>query len=282
MSRSAPAASEPAVIEIRPSTGFFPGLGLRELWNYRELGLFFALRDLQLRYKQTFFGVAWTLLQPLAAAAVFAFTLGKLADLPSDGLPYGVFVYSGVIVWTFVATGLEAAARSLVEDRSLVERVYFPRLLAPIAAVLPGLLDLAISFAVLGVFMAVADVAPSEAILLLPLAVLAAVIVAAGAGIWLCALNVQYRDVRHALTFLIQIWFFASPVVISSSIIDGGWRYIYALNPMVGALEFFRWTAVGGPPPGAPALLSGLIGAALVIAAVVYFRRVERRFADVI
>jgi lipopolysaccharide transport system permease protein len=276
------AAVSRSVTEIRPSAGWFPGFNARELWAYRELGAFLALRDLKLRYKQTFFGVAWAVLQPLAAVAVFTLVFSEVAGLPSDGLPYTVFALSGLIVWSYVATGADGAARSLVEDRSLVERVYFPRLLAPFAAVLPGLLDLAISMALLAVFMAVTGVAPGLGLVLLPLALLAAVVVSLGAGLWLCALNVQYRDVRHALTFLFQLWFFASPVVVASSVVDGAWRYVYALNPMVGVIDLFRWSAVGAPAPDPSAALSAVAALVLLFSSALYFRNVERRFADVI
>jgi homopolymeric O-antigen transport system permease protein len=276
-----PPASAP-VTELRRSTKRFPGPNLRELWAYRDVGYFLALRDLKLRYKQTVFGVGWAVIQPVAGAVVFALILGRAAGLPSDGLPYGVFVYTGLVVWTYFSTGLNAVAMSLVDQRELVEKLYFPRLLAPLAAAAPGLLDFAISLAVLAIFMVVGDVAPGPALALLPVWVIAAVLVVVATGLWLSALNVQYRDVKYALTFLIQLWLFASPVVFPSSIIDGTARWVYSANPAVGVIDGFRWSAIGGPPPVAADLMSLATGLLLLVTGTIYFRRAERRFADVI
>ena len=269
-------------VENRPSTKWLPRLNLRELWLYRELAYFLALRDLKLRYRQTFFGITWAILQPLAGVAIFSVVFGRLVDVPSDGIPYPVFVYAGLVIWTYFSTGLERASVSLVDKAELVTKVYFPRLLAPLAAVLPGLLDLGISLAILGVFMALWTVGPGTAIALLPLWILAAVAVTAGAGFWLAALNVQYRDVQHTLTFISQVWLFATPVVYASSVFEGAWRYVFALNPLVGALDGFRWSLLDGPPPGTEDLLSLGVGVVLLAGGALYFQRFERRFADVI
>lgn len=269
-------------VENRAPTGWLPRLDLRELWRFRELAIVLASRDLRVRYKQTVLGVGWAVLQPLVAAAIFTIVFGRLANLPSDGLPYAVFVYSGLVVWAYFAGGLETVSQSLIRDRDLVTRTYFPRILAPGAGVIPGLVDLAVSLIVLGVFMAVYDVVPGPEVLLLPFWVVAALVVLLGAGLWLSALNVRYRDVRHTLTFLIQVWLFASPVVYPSSLVEGGWRYVYALNPMTAVIDGFRWSAVGAPAPGAPALVSLGVAVVLVLSGVVYFLRAERRFADVI
>jgi lipopolysaccharide transport system permease protein len=269
-------------IENRAPSGWLPTLDLRELWRFRELAVVLAGRDLRVRYKQTVLGVAWAVVQPLAAAAIFTIVLGRLAGVPSDGLPYAVFVYSGLVVWTYFASGLEGVSQSLVRDRDLVTRTYFPRILAPGAGTIPGLVDLAVSLVVLGVFVVVYDVSPGPELVLLPLWVLAALLVLLGAGLWLSALNVRYRDVRHTLTFLVQVWFFASPVVYPSSLVEGAWRYVYALNPMVAVIDGFRWSAVGGPAPDGSALVSLGVVAALLVSGLVYFLRAERRFADVI
>jgi lipopolysaccharide transport system permease protein len=269
-------------VENRPSSGWLPRIELRELWAYRELAFFLALRDLKLRYRQTFFGVAWAIMQPLAGVALFSVVFGHLVDVPSDGIPYPVFVYAGLVPWTFFSRGLEQASQSLVDKRELVTKIYMPRLLAPLAAILPGLLDLAISLVILGVFMALYGTGPDAAIVLLPLWVVATVVVTAGVGFWLSAINVQYRDVRHALMFLVQIWLFATPVVYSSSVLEGVWRYVFAANPMTGVVDGFRWALVAGPAPGAEDLISLTVGVLLLVGGVLYFQRFERRFADVV
>jgi len=269
-------------VENRAPSGWLPTLDLRELWSFRELAVVLAGRDLRVRYKQTLLGVAWAVLQPLVAAAIFTIVLGRLAGVPSDGLPYAVFVYSGLVIWTYFASGLEGVSQSLVRDRDLVTRTYFPRILAPGAGTIPGLVDLAVSLVVLGVMMVAYEVSPGAELLLLPVWVLAAMLVLLGAGLWLSALNVRYRDVRHTLTFLVQVWFFASPVVYPSSLVEGSWTYVYALNPMVTVIDGFRWSVVGAQAPGAPALVSLGVTVVLFVSGVVYFLRAERRFADVI
>ena len=268
--------------ENRPTSGRFPPLRVGEVWRYRELVGAFAVRDLKLRYRQTFFGVAWAVIQPLAGVAIFTVVFGRLADLPSDGIPYAVFVYAGLIAWTYFATSLASAADSLVENRSLLTRVSFPRLVSPVAATLPGLLDLAISLVVLAAFMAAADVAPTVALATLPVWILLATMLAAGVGTLLSALNVQYRDVRYALPFLFQIWFFATPVVYPSSLFEGWWRYAFAVNPLVGLSDGFRWSVSGGPAPPLADLVSLGAGVLLVACGLIYFRKMERRFADVV
>lgn len=272
--------TEATWFENRPSTGLFRGLNLRELWLYRRLGYQLALRDLKVRYKQTVFGVAWALIQPVLAVLIFSLFFGELADVPSDGLPYPVFVYAGLTAWIYFSTGIDAAARSLVDHRELVTKVYFPRLLAPFAALLPGVLDLAISVVLLGVLMAIYGVAPSIALVTMPLWMVALLVVALGAGLWLAALNALYRDVRYALAFGIQLWLFASPVVFPSSLVEGDWRYLYSVNPMVGVIDGFRWAIVDGPAPGAEDLVSLAVAILLVVTGAIYFRRTESLLAD--
>jgi lipopolysaccharide transport system permease protein len=268
--------------ENQPSVGWFPRIDLSELWAYRELGLALALKDLKVRYKQTAFGVAWAVVQPLLGAAIFSVFLGRLAGLPSDGIAYPVFVYAGLVIWTYFSSSVTAAAQSLVDNRELVTKVYFPRLLAPFAAVFPSLVDFAISLGILTAFMAIYEVAPNAALVLLPLWLLAAVGLAFSVGLWLSALNVKYRDVRYALPFLIQVWLFASPVVFPSSLVHGSWEYVYAVNPIVGLVDGFRWSLLGGPSPGAEDLVSLVSGLVIFVGGITYFRRVERYFADVI
>jgi lipopolysaccharide transport system permease protein len=269
-------------IENRAPSGWLPSLDLAELWRFRELAIVLASRDLRVRYKQTVLGVAWAVLQPLVAALIFSIVFGRLVQVPSEGIPYPVFVYSGLVIWTYFATGLESVSQSLVRDRDLVTRTYFPRILAPGAGAIPGLVDLAVSLVVLGVFMVIYGVPAGPQLVLFPLWVLAAMAVLLGAGLWLSALNVRYRDVRHTLTFLIQVWLFASPVVYPSSLVSGGWQYVYALNPMSTVIEGFRWSVVGTPAPGASGLVSLAVTLILLVSGTVYFLRAERRFADVI
>jgi ABC-type polysaccharide/polyol phosphate export permease len=270
-----------AWVENRPSRGF-RGVDLRELRQYRELAGFLALRDLKVRYKQAAFGVAWAVLQPLIGVVVFTVVFRRLAKVPSDGIPYQVFAFLGLAVWAYVSGGVTKAAQSLVTNSPLVTKVYFPRVLAPLAAVLPGLLDLALSLVVLGGLMAVARLAPTWAALTLPFWVLAVLVVTLGVGIWLGALNVQYRDVNQAITLLVQLWLFLSPVAYPSSLVPDAWRPLYALNPMAGILDGFRWALLGAPWPGRYLAISLAVAAALLASGLVYFQRVERRFADVI
>jgi lipopolysaccharide transport system permease protein len=269
-------------VDNRPSQRWLPRIDLRELWSFRELAVALALRDLKLRYAQTAFGVVWALLQPLAAAVIFVLVFDRLVGVPSDGLPYVVFVYAGLVLWTYVSTAVDAQSRSLIEPADLVTKVYFPRLYAPFAAVLPGLVDLVISLLVLAVLMAAKGVAPGVALVLLPVWIVLALLVALGVGLWLAALNVEYRDVRYALAFLLQVWLFVSPVIYPSSLVVGWKEYVYAVNPLVGVLDGFRWSLLGAPAPGPEGLVSLLSGSLLLLGGFVYFRRAERRFADLV
>jgi lipopolysaccharide transport system permease protein len=269
-------------VENRAIDGWLPGLDLAEAWASREIAVVLALRNIQIRYKQTFLGVAWALLQPLAAVGIFTLIFGRLADLPSEGVPYPVFVYAGLAVWFYFSQSATLASECLAQYRELVTKVYFPRLLAPLAAVVPALVDLAISLLAVGVFMAIYGVAPTGAIVFLPLWLVALVILTFGVGTWLSALNVQYRDVRNALAFLLQLWFFATPIVYGSSLLEGGWGFLLALNPLVGLLEGVRWSLVGAPVPGPEALVSLAAGIVVLTSGIVYFGRSQRRFADLI
>jgi lipopolysaccharide transport system permease protein len=268
--------------EIAPPRHRLRGLGTRELWRYRELLVLFAMRDLRLRYRQTIFGVAWALIQPLLAAFVFTFILGHGIGLTGDGVAYSVFVLSGLILWQLFATGVDSAATTLVEQRELITRVWFPRLLAPLGAVLPGLLDLLVGLVALGVLMAFKGVAPGVALVTLPLWALAASLLSFGIGGLLCALNVQFRDVKHTLSFILQLWFFASPIVYASSAVDGAGRWLLAINPLCGVLDGWRWATAGAPAPPHQDLASLATGIVLVTIGLLYFRAVEGRFADVI
>jgi ABC-type polysaccharide/polyol phosphate export permease len=277
--RPAPEAA-PRWRENRPESGFWPRLELRELWAFRELAATLAMRDIKLRYKQAFFGIAWALLQPVAAMVIFTIVFGRFTNLESDGIPYAVFVYAGVVLWSYHAAAVSGAAESLVEHRELVEKVYFPRLLAPMSAALASLLDLLVALPLLGVLMAIHDVGATGKIALLPLLILAAIVIAMGCGFWLSALNVLYRDVRYALGFVMQIWFFASPIVFPSSVLEGTVRTVFALNPVVGLIDASRWALLDAPPPPAADLLSLASGLLLFVTGVVFFRKVDRQFAD--
>jgi lipopolysaccharide transport system permease protein len=275
-------SADVAWVENRPPSRGLPRIDAAELWRHRELALVLALKDLRVRYKQTFLGVAWAVLQPLVAVLIFTVVFGHLARLPTEGLPYPVFVYGGLAVWLYVSGAVTAAAQSLVDNRDLVTKVYFPRLLAPVAAMLPGLVDLLPSLAIIGVFLAVYGVAPGPALVLLPLWIVAAAATALAVGLWLAALNVKYRDVRYALPFLLQVWLFGSPVVYATSLVRGDWRYVFALNPMVTLADGFRWSLANGPRPGAEAAVSLAVVVVLLLGGLVYFRRVEQYFADVV
>ena len=266
--------------ENRPARGWWPSLRPAELWEFREVAYHLALRDLKLRYKQTVVGVAWVVLQPVIGALIFTLTLGNLIDVPSDGIDYLVFVLAGLVGWTFVSSGTNAAAESLVDNRDLVTKAYFPRILAPIAAVLPGLVDLLPGLVVLAFVMVIHDTAPGVALLTLPLWIIAALGVALGVGLWLGALNALYRDVRYTLGFILQIWLFASPVVFPSSLITGPERTLYAMNPMVGVIDGLRWSLVDGPAPPAADLVSLGAGVAVLLGGIVYFQRAGRQIAD--
>jgi homopolymeric O-antigen transport system permease protein len=284
--RTAPAAgTEPGArrwVENRALDGWLRRLDLAEVWASREIAIVLALRNISIRYKQTFFGFGWALLQPLAAVGIFTVIFGRLAQLPSEDIPYPVFVYAGLAVWFYFSQSATLASESLAQYRELVTKVYFPRLLAPLAAVVPALVDLAISLIAVGVFMAIYGVAPTGAIVFLPLWLVALVILTFGVGTWLSALNVQYRDVRNALTFLLQLWFFATPIVYGGSLLEGGWGFVLALNPLVGLLEGVRWSLVGAPFPGPEALVSLATGIIVFASGIVYFGRSQRRFADLI
>lgn len=280
------AASEaerlPAWVENSASDRFHPIALVRDLWTYRELGFAFAASTLRVRYKQAAFGVSWAILQPLLAVVVFSIVFGRLAGLPTDGIPYPVFSYAAMILWLYVSLGVAAAAQSLVENRDLITKVYFARPVAPLSAAFPGLVDLAIAFVVLLGMLVVYGVTPGWAVVFTPLWVVAAMLVVLAAGFPLSALNVRFRDVRLALPLVLQLWLFASPVVYSSSLVEGGWKYVYALNPMATVLDGFRWSIADGPAPGPEALVSAGVVAVALVVGLSYFARAERSFADVV
>jgi len=267
---------------VEPSPGWYRPVSPRELWGYREVALALARRQLQARYKQTALGVSWVALQPLLGVAIFSVVFGQLVGMPSDGLPYPLFVFVGLMVWSYFSLAVDAATRGLVDDRELVTKTYFPRLLSPISAVIPPLADLAVSLLVLPGLMVVYSLTPSPAVIALPALVVALVALALAVGLWLSALYVQFRDVGHGLGTLLQLWLFASPVVFPSSLADGRWRYLLAANPITGLIDGFRWSLLGAPAPVAADLLSVAVGVGLLASGIAYFQRLERRFADLI
>jgi len=282
MSAQAHDASAGATITIRPASGWL-ALNLAELWEYRELLYFLIWRDLKVRYRQTAIGVAWVVIQPLATTAIFAVIFGRLAGLPSEGVPYPLFVFAALLPWQLFSGGISRAAVSLVSNANLLTKVYFPRLLVPLAAVLSGIVDLSVFFVILAGMMGWYRVTPSWAVLTLPLLVVIAVLAAMAIGIWLAAFNVRYRDVQQAIPFLIQIWFLASPVAYSGSLVPAGpWRVLYNLNPMTGVIQGFRWALFGKTPPDPLAWVSVAVIVVLFVAGLFYFRRLEDSFADVV
>jgi lipopolysaccharide transport system permease protein len=256
-------------------------LKMKEVWAYRELLYFLTWRDVKVKYKQTAFGAAWAIIQPFSTMVVFSLFFGNLAGVPSDGVPYPIFSYAALVPWTFFASGLAGASNSLIGSSSLITKVYFPRLIIPIGSVVSGLVDFALAFLVLIGMMVYYGVVPSAAALLLPLFILLAMVTALGVGLWLSALNVQFRDVRYVMPFIIQFWLFATPVAYSSSLLDQPWRTVYALNPMVGVVEGFRWALVGtDTAPGWMMIPSCLAAIGILIGGAFYFRRMEKTFAD--
>jgi lipopolysaccharide transport system permease protein len=272
---------EPVV--IRPPSRW-PSAGLRELWRYRELVLFFAWRDLKVRYKQTFLGITWAVLQPVMYMIVFTLFFGRIAGLYSEGKPYALLALSGSVIWLFFANAVALSSGSLIGNAALITKVYFPRLAASIAPVLAGVVDLLLSFGVLLAVMAGYGVFPDPGRVWFALPfILLAMGTAAGVGTWLAAVNVKYRDVRYVVPFLLQLWLFASPVVYSAELLDGSLRTFYYLNPMAGAVDGFRWAMLGGIPPAYSSVaLSAASGLVLLVGGVLYFRRMERHFADIV
>jgi lipopolysaccharide transport system permease protein len=267
---------------IQPAPGWV-SLRLPELWRYRELLVFLAWRDVKVRYKQTALGVVWAVLQPLLGMVVFTVFFGRLAKVPSDGIPYPLFSYSALLAWQLFAYSLTESSNSVVANERLITKVYFPRLVIPMASILAGLVDFAIGFVLLIGLMAYYGVHPGWGVLTLPLFIVFEVATALGVGLWLSALNVQFRDVRYTVPFIAQFWMFASPVVYSSTLVPARWRPWYGLNPMAGVVEGFRWALLGKQPaPGLMFAVSSVVVAALLVSGLFYYRRMEKNFADVV
>ena len=269
-------------ILIQPSRGWV-SLKLWDVWEYRELLYFLAWRDIKVRYKQTVLGAAWAILQPVLTMVVFSVVFGRLLQAPSDGIPYPIFTFCALLPWQLFAHALTQSSNSLVSNERLITKVYFPRLVIPISSILAGLVDFGIAFVVLLGMMLYYGIVPTAAIVTLPLFLLLAVATALAVGLWLSALNVQYRDVRHTIPFLTQIWLFATPVAYASSLIPEPWRAWYGLNPMAGVVEGFRWALLGQTgSPGSLVLVSAFAVTVLLVGGLVYFRRMEKQFADIV
>jgi lipopolysaccharide transport system permease protein len=270
------------VVRIKARRGWL-ALDLPELWAYRELLYFFVWRDIKVRYKQTVIGAAWAILQPVLTMVVFSLFFGKLAKIPSGGVPYPIFYYCALLPWMYFAAAMQTSTNVVVEQQRVITKVYFPRVVLPISSVLSGLLDFAISFAVFAVMMVFYHIVPTKAAIWLPVFTLLAIFTALGVGLWLSALNALYRDVRYVLPFLVQFWMFASPVAYPSSLVPAKWRWLYGLNPMAGVIEGFRWALTGhGQPPGALMAASSVGVGLLVLGGLVYYHAVEGKIADVV
>ena len=275
-------APEITITVIQARTGLAP-LDVREVWRYRELVYFLIWRDVKVRYKQTVLGASWAIIQPLFTMLIFSLFFGRLAGIASDGVPYPLFSFAALVPWTFFSNGLIQASNSLVNNQNLVKKVYFPRLAVPMAAVMAGLVDLAIAFAVLLAMLAFYGVAPTAKMIWVPALALLALVTALGVGLWFAALNVRYRDVAYVMPFVVQVWLFATPIAYPSSLLPEAWRVAYGLNPMVGVVEGFRWCLLDtATAPGPMVAASALAAIVILVGGAYYFRAMERSFADVV
>jgi lipopolysaccharide transport system permease protein len=273
---------ETPVTVITPSRGWV-ALQLDKVWEYRELLYFLTWRDIKVRYKQTVLGVAWAIIQPFFTMAVFSLFFGRLANMPSDSIPYPLFSYAALVPWTFFAHGLSQSSDSLVTSANLIKKVYFPRLIIPIATIFASAVDFVLAFIVLLVMMLFYGIMPTVNVLWLPCFLFLALTTSLGVGLWLSAMNVQFRDVRYTVPFLTQFWLFATPIAYPSSLLSEPWRTLYGINPMVGVVEGFRWALLGvATAPGPIIIVSSLASLALLVSALFYFRRMEKTFADVV
>jgi len=270
----------PTII-IRPPRKWVP-VDFNELWEYRELLYFFTWRDVKLRYKQTGLGVAWAIIQPLFMMVVFSLFFGGLAKIPSDGVPYPLFSLAALLPWTLFAEGMTRSTISMVSNANIMTKVYFPRLIMPAASIMSPLVDFCVAFGILLLMMVYYSFVPTINLLFLPLLVVFAMMTSLAVGLWLSALNVKYRDFQYTVPFLIQIWMFASPVVYPASMVPQQFRFLYALNPMTGVIEGFRWALLGTNPPTAMIFISLGVVIALLVSGVFYFRRMEQYFADIV
>jgi lipopolysaccharide transport system permease protein len=273
---------EEQVLILKPTRGWGK-LNLGEMWKYRELTYFLTWRDIKVRYKQTALGASWAILQPFLSMVVFSVFFGGLLNVPSEGVPYPVFSYTALLPWGVFAKALNDAGRSLVTNRAMITKIYFPRMVIPLASVISGLVDFSIAFVVLLGMMWYFKIPPTSNIWTLPLFLLLALVTALGVGLWLSALNVLYRDIGYIIPFLTQLWFYLTPIVYPASEVPEQWQTIYALNPMVGVVEGFRWALLGtSTSPGLMVAVSSVVALLMLISGMFYFRRMERTFADMV
>lgn len=274
--------TETPIIRIEPSKGWV-SLKFREIWEYRELLYFLIWRDVKVRYKQTVLGIGWAIIQPFLTMVVFSIFFGKLAKVPSDGIPYPIFAYAGLVPWTFFSNGLSKGSNSLVSSSNLIKKIYFPRLIIPVSSVLSGLLDFILAFIILIGMMFYFGIFPGSKIIWIPLLLSLSLLTSLSVSLWLSAMNVQFRDVQYITPFLTQLWLFATPIAYPSSLLSEPWRTIYGLNPMVGVVEGFRWALLNtDTAPGPVIVVSSLVTVILLIGGALYFRRMEKSFADVV
>ncbi|MBI4244998.1 MAG: ABC transporter permease [Planctomycetes bacterium] len=267
--------------KIEPPSGFNL-LSLRELWRYKELLYFLVWRDIKVRYKQTVIGASWAIFQPLLAMIVFTLFFGKLAKIPSDGIPYPIFYYAALVPWLYFANAIANATNVMIENQRVITKIYFPRLLLPLSSVLSGVIDFLIAFAVLILMMLAYGIVPTIYIAMIPVFLLFAIASAFAVGVWVSALNAMYRDVRYIVPFFIQFWMFASPVVYPASLVPEKWRLIYGLNPMAGVIEGFRWALLGSGEPPQLIWASALTVVVALILGLFYFNKIESTVADVV
>lgn len=276
-----PSPHDIPTIVIRSPRKWVP-VDFKELWEYRELLYFFTWRDVKLRYKQTGLGIGWAIIQPLFMMIIFSIFFGRLAQIPSDGIPYPLFSLAALLPWTLFAEGMMRSTSSMVQNANIMTKVYFPRLIMPVASIMSPLVDFLVAFGLLIIMMVYYGFLPTINIIFLPLLVVFAMMTSLAVGLWLSALNVKYRDFQYTVPFLIQIWLFASPVVYPASMVPEQWQFIYALNPMSGVIEGFRWALLGTNPPSAMIFISLGVVIALLVSGVFYFRRMEQYFADIV
>jgi lipopolysaccharide transport system permease protein len=277
-----PEHSHPLHLVIEPPRGW-QALDLKELWNYREMLFFFTWRDIKVRYRQTVLGAAWAVLQPVLTMVIFSVIFGELAKLPSQGFPYPVFTFTALLPWQLFAFALTSSSNSVIENQQLITKVYFPRLIIPISSVIAGLVDFLIAFIILICMMLFYGIAPTAAIIFLPLFLVLALASATGVGLWLSALNVEYRDIRYVVPFLTTFWMYATPIAYSSELIPEKWRWLFSLNPMTGVVEGFRWALLGKSALDMPSLLISAVAVGMIfVTGLYYFKRMESNFADVI